>query len=272
MQYNLDFPSVSPRHDKIPSRESDSTLTSTVTSLERLRESILIALAHDLRGPLTSVIGLAESLLCSTPSLAQNQAEIAGDMRDEALRMSGLVSNLLNMVRVQGRETKLKKEWQVLEEIIGSSLRVSKQRLNLCRVTTDVPRDFPLLYFDAILIERVLINLIENAAKFAGPEAHIGISAAIRGGWADISVYDNGGGIPLGQEQAIFDRFSRAECPSSVPGLGLGLSICRALVEAHAGMICTSPSPLLGAGFTFSLPVEFLPPALPLIESFKGND
>lgn len=195
-RYRLDESrTLSVRH-AVQSCTADPTLRSTDSSSERLRESILMALAHDLRGPLTSVVGLAESLLRSTPALAQNQAEVAGALRDEALRMSELVSNLLDMVRIQGGETKIKKEWQVLEEIVGSSLRVCRQRLKTCQVTVAVPNDFPLPYFDAVLIERVLVNLIENAAKFAGPESHIGIAAA----WADILVYDNGPGIPVAQE------------------------------------------------------------------------
>jgi two-component system, OmpR family, sensor histidine kinase KdpD len=237
-----------------------------VTSSDRLRESILLALAHDLRGPLTSVVGLAESLLRLPPTLTWSQAEVAGALRDEALRMSELVSNSLDMVRIQGCETKLKREWQVLEEIIGGALRVSGRRLKTCQVTTAAPNDFPLLYFDAVLIERVLVNLIENAAKFAGPGAHVGIATVTRGAWADILVYDNGPGIPVGQEQSIFERFSRGEHTTGKTGLGLGLAICRALVEAHGGTICTSPSPGGGAGFTFSLPMEFSPPAMAPID------
>lgn len=114
-----------------------------------------------------------------------------------------------------------------------------------------------------MLVERVMANLIENAAKFAGPEAHIAVAAINRGTSEEVSVYDDGPGIPAGNEQYLFERFSRCDSATGKPGHGLGLSICRAIVEAHGGMIATSPSPYGGAGFTFSRPMEF-PAPLPV--------
>ncbi|MFM0455981.1 ATP-binding protein, partial [Paraburkholderia nemoris] len=157
---------------------------------------------------------------------------------------------------IQSSVSLLRQEWQVLEEVVGGALRVSSQRLSGCVITTQLPVDFTLFRFDTVLIERVLVNLVENAAKFAGPEAHIGIAAVARGAWAEISVYDNGPGIPGGNEQRLFERFSGPGSAMAKPCHGLGLSICRAIVEAHGGMIGASPSPYGGAGFTFALPME----------------
>jgi K+-sensing histidine kinase KdpD len=237
--------------------EPDPTAAVDLTASQRLRESILMALSHDLRGPLTSVVGLGESLLRSTPALVESQAELARAMRDEALRMSEMVSNLLDILRIQSTDVALKQEWNMLEEIVGSALRITSQQLKQCSITTQVPSDFPLIRFDAVLVERVLANLIENATKYAGPGAHIGIAVVMREDWAEVSVYDNGPGIPIKDEQFLFERFSRCASSSGKPGHGLGLSICRAIVEAHGGTIRASPSPYHGAGFTFSLPLEF---------------
>jgi len=239
---------------------TDPTAAAAVSASQRLRESIVIALSHDLRGPLTSVVGLGELLLRSTPALAQDQVDLASAMRDEAVRMSEMVSNLLDILRIQNGGTSPRQEWHVLEEVVGSALRVTSQRLTRCLITTNMSTDLPLLRFDAVLIERVLVNLIENAAKFAGPDAHIGITAVTHGSWAEISVYDNGPGIPVGDETCLFERFSRCESTAGKPGYGLGLSICRAIVQAHGGAIWISPSPYNGAGLTFSLPMALLPP------------
>jgi len=238
-------------------REPDPTAAADLAAPQRLRESILMALSHDLRGPLTSVVGLAESLLRSAPALVESQAELASAMRDEALRMSEMVSNLLDILRIQSTDVALKQEWNMLGEIVGSALRITSQRLMRCLITTEVPSDFPLIRFDAILIERVLVNLIENAAKFSGPGAHIGIAVVMREDWAEVSVYDDGPGISAKDEPLLFERFSRCASSAGQPGHGLGLSICRAIVEAHGGTIRVSPSPYHGAGFTFSLPVGF---------------
>ena len=222
---------------------------------ERLRNSLLAALSHDLRTPLTSLVGLSESLAGSRPALSPTQLETAGALHDEALRMSALVSNLLDMARIQSGEVKFNLQWHALEEVVGSALRASGSQLRHHQVSTSLPPDLPLVRFDAVLIERVLSNLLENAAKYTPPGSHIAVAAALHGIWINVMVYDDGPGLPHGREEAIFEKFTRGERESAKPGVGLGLAICRAIVEAHGGHIGATQSPLGGAAFEFALPL-----------------
>jgi two-component system sensor histidine kinase KdpD len=232
---------------------------------ERLRNSLLAALSHDLRTPLTSLVGLSESLAGSKPALAPSQLDTATALHDEALRMSALVSNLLDMARIQSGEVKFNLQWQPLEEVVGSALRASGSALKHHVVRTRLPHDLPLLRYDAVLIERVLSNLLENAAKYTPPGSQIEISAALHGASINILVQDDGPGLPHGREEAIFEKFTRGERESAKPGVGLGLAICRAIVEAHGGRIAAAPaarSSLGGATFIITLPLG-TPPAMP---------
>ncbi len=229
---------------------------------ERLRNSLLAALSHDLRTPLTSLVGWSESLKGSKPAMAPAQLEMATALHEEALRMSALVSNLLDMARIQSGEVKFNLQWHMLEEVLGSALRASASLLKDHAVSTDLAPDLPLVRFDAVLIERVLCNLLENAAKYTPPGSHIGITAKLHGLWCNVMVFDNGPGLPPGRERAVFEKFTRGEHESAKPGVGLGLAICRAIVEAHGGKIEACPSPEGGAAFVFSLPLG-TPPVMP---------
>ncbi|GGC94147.1 two-component system sensor histidine kinase KdpD [Undibacterium terreum] len=229
---------------------------------ERLRNSLLAALSHDLRTPLTSLVGISESLAMSKPPLSTVQQQMAQALHDETLRMSALVSNLLDMARIQSGEVKLNLQWQPFEEVVGSALRASGSQLVQHQIVTRLDRDLPLVSFDAVLIERVLCNLLENAAKYTPAGSRITISAATNGSHMDVMVYDNGPGLPSGREEAIFEKFTRGERESAKPGVGLGLAICRAIVEAHHGLIQAGKSPDGGACIVFTLPLG-TPPAMP---------
>jgi two-component system sensor histidine kinase KdpD len=229
---------------------------------ERLRNSLLAALSHDLRTPLTSLVGLSESLAGSKPPLAPAQLDLARSLHDESLRMSALVANLLDMARIESGELRFNLQWQPLEEVVGSALRCSALQLKQHKVGTQLPHDLPLLRFDAVLIERVLCNLLENAGKYTPPGSSIVIHAVQRGEFVRVMVYDNGPGLPRGREEAIFEKFTRGERESAKPGVGLGLAICRAIVEAHGGTIEAAKSPIGGAAFVFTLPVG-TPPEMP---------
>ncbi len=205
---------------------------------ERLRNSLLAALSHDLRTPLTVMIGLAESL-AMTPLPAASQ-ETARAIRDESMRMNTLVNNLLDMARIQSGEITLKREWQPIEEVIGSAIRsisASNWLWGTRKIKVHIAPDVPLLEFDSALIERVLANLLENAAKYTPRNSHIQIHVRREGSDCLVSVADDGPGIVPGQEKAIFEKFARGESESATPGVGLGLAICRAIIEAHRGKI-----------------------------------
>jgi two-component system sensor histidine kinase KdpD len=237
---------------------------------ERLRNSLLAALSHDLRTPLTVLVGLAESLALTKPPLSAAQLETAEAIQDEARRMSTLVSNLLDMARIESGEVKLNLQWQPLEEVVGSALNAARGMLKQHVLEVHIPRDLPLVRIDALLIERVLVNLLENASKYTPPGSRISLAAEVIGEQLSVSVSDNGPGLAVGREEAVFQKFTRGERESATPGVGLGLAICRAIVESHQGKITATHRPGGGAQFTFTLPLGHPPPAAEEAEAVHG--
>jgi two-component system sensor histidine kinase KdpD len=222
---------------------------------ERLRSSILSALSHDLRTPLTSLVGLADSLTISRPPLGAVALETASAIRDQAERMAGLVGNLLDMARLHAGDVTLQKEWQPIEEVIGSSIKLLGRALAEYPVKVSLAKGLPLVEFDAVLIERVFCNLLENAAKYSPPGAGVGIDVASCDGLLEVIVSDNGKGFAPANGSAVFEMFVRGEAESSTPGVGLGLAICSAIVEAHGGSISAANGEHGGARVTFTLPL-----------------
>lgn len=173
------------------------------------------------------------------------------------------------MARLQSGQIVLRCDWQSVEELVGSAIRAARHALGNTVVQTDVPADLPLVEFDAALMERVLVNLLENAAKYGRspmPDAHpILISARATPATLELSVRDHGPGLPpssLGQEHTLFEKFTRGKTESATPGVGLGLAICKAVVEAHRGHITATQAVGGGAEFTLILPRK-PPPELP---------
>ena len=237
---------------------------------ERLRKSLLAALSHDLRTPLTVLVGLAESLALTKPPLSPEQLETTDAIQDEARRMSTLVGNLLDMARIESGEVKLNLEWQPFEEVVGASLNAARSMLKQHTVEVHLPRDLPLVRIDALLIERVLVNLLENASKYTPPGSTVTLSAEVVADQLSISVSDDGPGLPPGREEAVFQKFTRGERESATPGVGLGLTICRAIVESHQGRIVATNRPGGGAKFTFTLPLGTPPAAALEAEAAHG--
>ena len=226
---------------------------------ERLRNSLLSAISHDLRTPLASLVGLAESLAMVQPPLPAHQQELTGAIQQSAQRMSALVNNLLDMARLEAGAVQLNKAWQPLEEVVGSALAASAPAMGAHRVDVHLPDDLPLLQIDAVLMERVLVNLLENAAKYtpAGTAIHIGAQA--QSDAVALTITDEGPGLPKGREELLFEKFERGARESATPGVGLGLAICRAIVQAHGGSIrgdtiLNAQGQPAGARFTLLLP------------------
>ena len=222
---------------------------------ERLRNSLLSAISHDLRTPLTALVGLAETLAMTPPAL---QGDLAASIRDSALRMNAMVINLLDMARLEAGAVPMRREWQPLEEVVGSALAACAPALQGRPVRVKLADNLPLLLLDAGLFERVLVNLLENAAKYTPAGTAIELSATATSAAVAIHIDDFGPGVPAGREEALFDKFERGSKESATPGVGLGLAISRAIVQAHAGSIRASSR--LGAGgvqgarFTIELP------------------
>jgi len=234
---------------------------------ERLRNSVLAVISHDLRTPLTTLVGLS-SILAAGQVDAAKQADIAQSIQEESLRMNHLVTNLLDMAKLQSG-VQLNREWQLLDDVVGSAVRACQRSLQQHQLQIDLPAGLPVLEYDAVLIERVLVNLLENAAKYTPPGSHITLSASCEGATMRVCVQDDGPGLPPGQEQKLFDKFSRGNSESTTPGVGLGLAICRSIVEAHGGVIQAANLKPHGAAFSFTLPVRAMP-ALPGEEEIKA--
>jgi two-component system sensor histidine kinase KdpD len=155
----------------------------------------------------------------------------------------------------------LNRQWQPLEEVVGSALKAMSGTLDPKRVSVSLPEDLPLVHIDAVLIERVLCNLLENAAKYTPPGSSIEIGASASNERVIVTVDDHGPGLPKGREEAIFQKFERGRKESATSGVGLGLAICTAIVEAHGGTIRGETRPQGGARFTFELP-RGVPPSI----------
>lgn len=228
---------------------------------ERLRTSILSALSHDVRTPLTVMYGLADTLALGKPPLSASARETVIAIREQALRLNNMVSNLLDMARMQAGYVKLRMEWQPLEEVIGASIKLLENGLQGHAVKVTLPADLPLLEFDAVLMERVFCNLLENAAKYSPASAGIDVHAKARDSMIEISVCNAGAGFPPDRLNRIFDLFERGSVESVMPGFGIGLAICRAIVEAHGGSI-RAFNPASGGGCVcFTLP-RGMPPQI----------
>jgi two-component system sensor histidine kinase KdpD len=223
---------------------------------ERLRNALLGAISHDVRTPLTALIALAESLQTLPP---EEHANAARAIVAQAHELHALVNNLLDMARLEsgiaGGAVNLRRDWQSVEEVVGSSIRAARTSLGETVVQTALDPELPLVEFDAVLIERVLVNLLENATKYGAPPIVVGARA--EPGTLVLTVRDHGPGLPaalLGHEQKLFDKFTRGEAESATPGVGLGLAICRAVVSAHGGEISAANARDGGAEFTVTLP------------------
>ncbi|QJI39437.1 two-component system sensor histidine kinase KdbD [Pseudomonas sp. ADAK2] len=231
---------------------------------ERLRNSLLSAISHDLRTPLSVMVGLAEALKLTQPALTGEAAEIATAVGESALRMNTLVNNLLDMARLESGKVVLNRQWQPVEDVVGSALRAVQPILGGRLVHVALDDDLPPVRIDAVLIERILINLIENAVKYTPLATTINLGASATPDTIEVWVADEGPGLPQGHEEAIFSKFMRGKKESSIPGVGLGLAICRAIAQAHDGTIVGATRPEGGARFTLRLPRE----TPPVIESF----
>jgi two-component system sensor histidine kinase KdpD len=226
---------------------------------EQLRNSLLTSVSHDLRTPLATIAGTASNLLAQA---SETDREALQTVVDESQRLARLFENLLDMARLDSGSVVLNRQWHVLEEIVGVALRSLKEVLRKHQVRVLVPSDFPLLKVDAFLFEQVLVNLLENAARYTPAGSEIEITAVAHARHAEILILDNGAGLPPGSEEKIFDKFFRgaAVSPDGRRGVGLGLAICRAIVEAHGGRIWAANRRESGAQFVIVLPCHETPP------------
>ncbi|MDB5395193.1 MAG: two-component sensor histidine kinase [Rhodospirillales bacterium] len=235
-----------------------------MTETEQLRSALLSSISHDLRTPLVSIIGSATSLVTFGDTLSpENRGELLETVLEEAERLNRFVQNLLDMTRLGYGALKPKQDWVDLHDVVGSAIERLKQALAPYNVVTDVKPDMHLLYVDPILIEQVMVNVLDNAAKYSTAGDTIHIRAFEREGVAVIQVVDKGPGIPERERELIFDMFYRVKAGDNrIAGTGLGLAICRGLMQAQGGTIQALPGDY-GEGTCIELTLPIAEPPEP---------
>jgi two-component system sensor histidine kinase KdpD len=239
---------------------------------ERLRNALLSTVSHDLRTPLTAIAGAASGLLEDTAPLdPSTRRELCQTIAEEAHRLNRLVHNLLEMTRLESGAIQVHKEWQPLEEVIGAALTRLEAPMGDRPLTIQLPADLPLVPLDSVLIAQVLLNLLENALKYTPPGSLLALTAWATAEAVTVEVADQGPGLPSGEESRIFEKFYRVPGPVQASGTGLGLTICRGLVEAHGGQMWAANRPGGGLVVRFTLPLTGTPPAVALDEGLTGD-
>jgi len=238
---------------------------------EAMRNALLSSISHDLRTPLTRIIGATCALIENTGELSVAECqELHHSVLDEAQRMSELTGKLLDMARLSSGQIVLHRDWNAIEEIVGSALNRLDRHLQYRPVRTLLPDSLPLLWIDAVLMEQVLVNLIDNAVKYTPPGSPIDIEASSLLTHLRLTVTDYGAGIAKNQQLRIFDKFYRGATETDQSGVGLGLALCKAIVEAHAGTILAHNRSGKGAEFIIELPLHE-PPQLTTEETVESK-
>ena len=228
---------------------------------EQLRNDLLSTLSHDLRTPLSSLTGAVTLLADPDGRLSpEARSKMLATARAEADRLARLIDDVTELTRLESNVFELEKEWCPVEEVVASALGRMEPRLPGRRIDVRQPERMLLAPMDAVLIEQVLVNLLENAGKHTPPATSIEIAVEEQRQAVAISVADRGGGIPVGEEDRIFEKYHRVMGDRATPGMGIGLALCRAIVAVHGGAIRARNREGGGAVFSFTLPVEGTPP------------
>lgn len=229
---------------------------------EKLRSSLLSAVSHDIRTPLAGIAGASSTLARAYDSLAPAaRSEMLRTINEESERLSRLVENLLQMTRLSSGKVVIDRQWHLIEEVIGSTLTRLEHQLGDRVIETNLDGKMTMVLVDAVLIEQLLVNLVENSAKYSPTKSPITVSACSRAGAVIIEVADRGRGFAPGDEDRVFEQFYRGSGVNpDRSGTGIGLAICRAIADAHGGKIEAKNRPGGGAIITVSLPQAGIPP------------
>ncbi len=225
---------------------------------EKLRSALLTSISHDLRTPLASILGSATSLRSYRANLDDDaQRQLIDTIQEEAERLNRFISDLLDMTRLEAGAIELRTELVDVPDIVGSALRRAAGILELHGVATELSPDLPMVKLDPVLLEQVLFNLLDNAAKYAPPGTTISVLSERSGESVVLKVMDEGDGIPVADLERVFDKFYRVRAGDRQrAGTGLGLAICRGFIEAMGGTIfAANRRDKSGAIFTIKLPV-----------------
>ncbi|MFN8482381.1 MAG: sensor histidine kinase KdpD [Anaerolineae bacterium] len=235
-----------------------------LTETERLRAAMLSSISHDLRTPLAAISGATEALMDGDAEYtAAERRDLLETIQEEAARLNRFVGNLLDMTRLESGALELNRDWVEIADVVGAALGREASSLASHRIDVDVAPNLPMLHLDFVLMEQVLVNLLDNAAKFSPPGTTIHLAARQSGKAVQVEVMDEGPGIPPEDLTRIFDKFHRVQGGDRRgAGTGLGLSICQGIVEAHGGGIEAGNRPAGGALFRVTLPINGGPPAM----------
>jgi two-component system sensor histidine kinase KdpD len=246
---------------KVRAQAANAIQAEIAIQAEQARSSLLSAVSHEIKTPLASIYGAATSLLEEEENLVPTERhELIQSIADEAQRLNHVVTNLLEMTRLDAG-AEVKRDWYPLEEIIGGALTRLETSLRGRTLTTSIPPGLPLICVDEVLIEHVFINVLENAANYTPAGSSIDVTAVQQGQLVVVSVKDRGPGFPNGDEERIFEKFFRGKF-QRVRGAGLGLPICRAILQRHKGRIYASNRRGGGGILTIELPIGGTPPEM----------
>lgn len=231
--------------------------TKAESERERMRANLLRAVSHDLRTPLTSIYGFCSAVIENYDSLNKGQQiELLSKVQDDSEWLIRMVENLLSVTRIDGEKVQVKKTPTVLEELIDAVLVKFKKRCPNQMVTVEIPEDFISIPMDAMLIEQVLINILENAVDHAKGMTELILRVEIIDDSAVFTITDDGCGIPAERLDKLFTGYldsSVAPADSRRSNMGIGLSVCAAIIKAHGSEITARNNPKTGASFSFSL-------------------
>ncbi len=224
---------------------------------ESLRNTLLASISHDLRTPLAVMAGAGSTLAEHGAQLdEETRFSLAHSIEVKAREMSELVSNVLDLMRFESGQVVLRRDWQTLDDLVGTALQRLETRLSGHSVDVRIAADLPPVYVDPTLVVQMFGNLFDNAAKYTPPGTRIGISAVVDGAFVRVVVEDDGPGLPPGDPARLFDKFQRGNGEGTIVGVGLGLAICQAIVRAHGGDIEAYRRRGSGARFEVTLPAR----------------
>ncbi len=240
--------------DKLEDKQRDTQMQ---MEAEKLRSSLLSSLSHDLRTPLAAITGSISSLLENGKKMDEGtRRDLLLNVYDESERLERLVNNLLEMTKLEAKAVKPRLEQQYPGEVVGSAIMRLEKKLGDRKLETHIEPDLPLVPMDALLIEQVLVNLVENAIKYTPAENPIEISLRLEEGQVAVEVMDKGPGLPEEDLEKVFEKFYRGPQKEKRGGAGLGLAICKGIVEIHGGSIQARNRPGGGAVFRFTIPLQ----------------
>jgi two-component system sensor histidine kinase KdpD len=226
---------------------------------EQLRSTLLSSISHDLRTPLGTITGATTTLLDPGPEAGPGDQKVLLDtIHQESRRLLRMVNNLLDITRIESGQVQVKREWAAVEEVVGSTLGLYEEQLEARPVTVELEERW--VPMDPVLFGQALQNVLDNALKFSPPGSPLEIRGWAQDGAFRIAVGDRGPGFAPGEEERIFEKLHRGSAAQATPGAGLGLAICRGVVQAHGGSIQARTRPGGGAEVTMALPLEGLAP------------